>query len=155
MSTYNYQPMRLGSMDNYSKLVHRAVGSHHLKLYGQDQKTRDKYLDHLKAQSMASVDGKKGTVAPQVYPKGWPVKNSTEFVQVEDVAGMSDQDYTNLKKLIHMDPLKVNVVKSCSFRAFCELRGYPLHGVNPPASDVMDFRGLCGLAKNGGINPWQ
>ncbi len=66
-----------------------------------------------------------------------------------------DQDYINLKKLIHMDPLKVTVVRSGSFRAFEELRGYPLHGINPPASDVMDFRGLCGLAKNGGINPWQ
>ncbi len=66
-----------------------------------------------------------------------------------------DQDYTNLKKLIQMDPLRVTVVKSGSFSAFCELRGYPLHGINPPASDVMDFRGLCGLAKNGGINPWQ
>jgi len=66
-----------------------------------------------------------------------------------------DQDYVNLKKLIHMDPLKVTVVRSGSFRAFEELRGYPLHDINPPASDVMDFRSLCGLPRNGGINPWQ
>ena len=66
-----------------------------------------------------------------------------------------DQDYVSLKKLIQMDPLKVTVVRSGSFSAFEASRGYPLHAINPPASDVMDFRSLCSLPRNGGINAWQ
>lgn len=66
-----------------------------------------------------------------------------------------DQDYVSLKKLIQMDPLKVTVVRKGSFRAFEASRGYPLHSINPPASDVIDFRILCSLPRNGGVNAWQ
>ena len=66
-----------------------------------------------------------------------------------------DQDYVSLKKLIQMDPLKVTVVRNGSFRAFEELRGYQLRSINPPASDVVDFRGQCSLPRSGGINAWQ
>ena len=66
-----------------------------------------------------------------------------------------DQDYVSLKKLIQMDPLKVTVVRSGAFRTFEESRGYPLHSINPPASDVMDFRILCSLPRSGGVNAWQ
>lgn len=66
-----------------------------------------------------------------------------------------DQDYVSLKKLIQMDPLKVTVVRKGSFRAFEASRSYPLHSINPPASDVIDFRILCSLPRNGGVNAWQ
>ncbi len=66
-----------------------------------------------------------------------------------------DQDYVSLKKLIQMDPLKVTVVRKGSFSAFEASRGYPLHSINPPASDVIDFRILCSLPRNGGVNAWQ
>ncbi|MHC1786939.1 MAG: GH3 auxin-responsive promoter family protein [Christensenellales bacterium] len=66
-----------------------------------------------------------------------------------------DQDYVSLKKLIHMDPLQVTVVRSGSFRAFEELRGHGLRSVNPPACHIVDFCGLCGLPQSGGANAWQ
>lgn len=66
-----------------------------------------------------------------------------------------DQDYVSLKKLIQMDPLKVTVVRNGSFRAFEELRGYHLRSINPPASDVVDFRSQCSLPRSGGVNAWQ
>ena len=66
-----------------------------------------------------------------------------------------DEDYIDLKKLINMDPLRVNVVPGGSFSAFESMRGYPLGAVNPPAADVVDFRSLCNLSGNGGVNAWQ
>lgn len=66
-----------------------------------------------------------------------------------------DDDYVDLKKLIHMDPLRVNVVPRGSFEAFEAKQGHALRSINPPAADVIDFRALCGLERNGGVNAWQ
>ena len=66
-----------------------------------------------------------------------------------------DQDYVSLKKLIQMDPLIVTVVRNGSFDTFEQMRGYRLRSVNPPASDVVDFRSLCSLPRSGGVNAWQ
>ena len=66
-----------------------------------------------------------------------------------------DEDYIDLKKLINMDPLRISVVPGGSFKAFEGMRGHPLGAVNPPAADVVDFRALCNLSGNGGVNAWQ
>ena len=66
-----------------------------------------------------------------------------------------DDDYIDLKKLINMDPLRVNVVPKGSFSAFERMRGHQIRSINPPTSDVVDFRSICGLNRNGGVNAWQ
>jgi len=66
-----------------------------------------------------------------------------------------DQDYGSLKKLIKVDPLRVNIVPAGSFRRFRERIGYPLRSINPPSADVVDFRGISGLDRKGGVNAWQ
>lgn len=66
-----------------------------------------------------------------------------------------DDDYIDLKKLINMDPLRVNVVPKGSFSAFENARGHKIRSINPPTSDVVDFRSICGLNRNGGVNAWQ
>lgn len=66
-----------------------------------------------------------------------------------------DQDYSSLKKLIKVDPLKVNVVPSGTFRKFEERNGYRLRRMNPASADVVDFRMISGLDRKGGVNAWQ
>lgn len=66
-----------------------------------------------------------------------------------------DDDYISLKKMINADPLRVNVVSRGSFDAFSHTRGHSLGRINPPTSDVVDFRALCGLNGKGGVNAWQ
>jgi len=66
-----------------------------------------------------------------------------------------DSDYSSLKRLIKVEPLRVNVVPSGSFRRFEERFGRRLRRINPPAADVVDFRAICGLERRGGVNAWQ
>jgi len=66
-----------------------------------------------------------------------------------------DQDYQSLKKLIKVEPLKVSVVPKGSFQRFEEYTGHSLRKINPPAADIVDFRGVCGLERKGGSNAWQ
>ena len=66
-----------------------------------------------------------------------------------------DQDYSSLKKLIKVEPLKVDLVPSGTFRRFEERFKRKFRRMNPPAADVVDFRGLCGLERKGGVNVWQ
>ena len=66
-----------------------------------------------------------------------------------------DQDYSSLKRLIKVEPLKVDIVPHGSFGRFEERIGHKLRRINPPAADVVDFRGMCSLAGKGGVNQWQ
>ncbi|MDD2561418.1 MAG: GH3 auxin-responsive promoter family protein [Eubacteriales bacterium] len=66
-----------------------------------------------------------------------------------------DQDYQSLKKLIKVEPLKVTMVPTGSYRRFEEYAGHKLRKINPPAADIVDFRGICGLERKGGSNAWQ
>ncbi|MDD4080995.1 MAG: GH3 auxin-responsive promoter family protein [Eubacteriales bacterium] len=66
-----------------------------------------------------------------------------------------DQDYQSLKKLIKVEPLKVSVVPAGTNRRFEECTGHKLRKINPPAADIVDFRGLCGFEGKGGSNAWQ
>lgn len=60
-----------------------------------------------------------------------------------------------MKRLIKVEPLRVNVVPSGAFRRFEERFGRRLRRINPPAADVVDFRAICGLERRGGVNVWQ
>jgi hypothetical protein len=66
-----------------------------------------------------------------------------------------DQDYNSLKRLIKVEPLRVNIVPTGSFRQFEQSFGRRLRKINPPSADVIDFRFLCGLEHRQGRNPWQ
>lgn len=66
-----------------------------------------------------------------------------------------DQDYSSLKRLIKVEPLKVDIVPGGSFARFEERFGHRLRRINPPAADVVDFRAMCALEGKGGVNQWQ
>lgn len=49
-----------------------------------------------------------------------------------------DSDYSDLKKLLGMDPLKITVIKSGTLAAFRQRAGYEIRHINPSDTDVSE-----------------
>ena len=53
-----------------------------------------------------------------------------------------DSDYSDLKKILGVDPLNVTIVKCGTFEAFQKQNGKPIRHMNPPHIEVSRFLSL-------------
>ena len=53
-----------------------------------------------------------------------------------------DNDYSDLKKILGIDPLNITIVKCGTFERYKQIYGKPIRKMNPSAHDVADFGAL-------------
>lgn len=111
MTSYSYKPMRIsGDTLNHNKLSHLKVSYHNLKLFTQDQKIRDKYLDRLEKDSHRGMDIAKGTVAPKVPNPGMKEDVSPEVsVDSENLIPLDDDARMTNRKMADFHHARSNL----------------------------------------------
>ena len=81
MGSYSYKATRIDPAGkNTGHLSHVKVSYHNLKLFTQDKKIRDQYLDRLQKDSRRGMDDVHGKVSPKVANPG--MKESEEITEV-------------------------------------------------------------------------